>query len=60
MSVMISSLVFSGRGYGDDTTLGVAVDVQVKSVANKELESWGCYTLSQGQFVSTKKYVCAI
>jgi len=39
MSVVISSLVFPRRGYGGNTPLGVAVDIQVKSVTNKELES---------------------
>ena len=43
MLVMISSLVFPRREYGGNTLLGVAVGIQVKSVANKELESWGCY-----------------
>ena len=43
MSVMVSSLVLPRRGYGSNTPLEVAVDIQVKPVANKELESWGCY-----------------
>jgi len=46
MSVMISSLVFPRRGYGGNTPLEFSVDIQVKSVANKELERWGCYTTS--------------
>jgi len=43
MSVMISNLVFPRREYGGNTSVEVAVGIQVKSVANKELESWGCY-----------------
>jgi len=46
MSVAISSLVFPTREYGGNTLLGVAVGIQVKSVANKKLESWGCYKVA--------------
>jgi len=58
MSVMISSLVFPRREYGGNTPLEVAVDIQVKSVANKELESWGCYkVISEPRLTDLKAYL---
>jgi len=40
---LISCLVFPKRKYGGNTSLGISVVGQVKLVANKEVEIWGCY-----------------
>jgi len=39
MPVMISSLVFPRREYGGNTSVEVAVGIQVDLVANEEFES---------------------
>jgi len=45
---LISSLVLPRRKYGGNTPLGFSAVEQVKSVANKELEIWGCYKVILG------------